>query len=360
MLLNQPGAENLLGHVAKLIVDQATGEAQVDAHGDDVKTSTGSRWDDSVIRGVPDYQLACACASRYAGTRAAKAPDFAKGAEMDDDHDDVDDLELIEDSTTRDDDVSAADENAGPGFASVLLWVGMALSVVVALLAVAVGAAMLLLPKAWLPQQVDPAADIVVFKPGDPLPDPPLVLPEPPTPSPRLGSKDLTEVDERSLRGAASHYYSKGDLQSAIQCQYMAVMRTDSGRYNLACYYSRAGNVDAALYWLQIGAKDEGSDAVLTNRDGDFVELRKDPRWPQLLSYLRIYQSYWETSGISETSLVLPRDTMPEKPIPVFIGLHGVGDNARHFVDPGSYQSLADAMGVAFLAVSGTQCRGKR
>jgi predicted esterase len=273
--------------------------------------------------------------------------------------DDVDDLEIIEDSDVVNDGGHSNDREAGSWLGTLLLrgiktliW-----GVVLCMFGVAGLLVLNAIVKSY--KHSEAPIDVANFKPGDPLPEPPLQLTEPPVPASRIEETNLVEIDSGVLQSWAQQFMAKGNARLAIQCQHMAVVKADHGRYNLACYYSRAGDAPAALYWLQKGAQDEGADSVLANRDGDFANLRQDPRWPALMGYLRVYQRYWETSGISEISLVVPRGSTGENPIPLFIGLHGVGADARGFVDPKAYQPMADAMGVAFLAVSGTNCRGK-
>lgn len=191
------------------------------------------------------------------------------------------------------------------------------------------------------------------------MPQPPLNLAAPAAPAAELDQLDLTQVEPPDLRSLAEQYYNHQLFQAAIQCQYQSVIRADTGRYNLACFYARAGDIAGALYWLQECARLEDSNAAWASRDGDLVAVRKDPRWPELLNYLRAYQKYWETSEHSETALVLPHEMPADRTLPLFIGLHGLGHRAQGFVDPAMYQPLADEMGVAFLAVSGTLPRGK-
>lgn len=207
-------------------------------------------------------------------------------------------------------------------------------------------------------------SDFEPFKPGDPLPEPPLDLPPPSPPSSRLsirlGFRDLSEIDDgRGLADYAYQFYQQGEYQAAVQCQYQSVLKTRTGYYNLACFYALAKDVPAALFWLQVSAKEEVANAQWASKDEDLVDVRKNPRWPILLNYLTAYESHWEKTGKAETTLILPRNATAGQPLPVFIGLHATGDNAHNFINADMFQHLADQMGVAFLGVSGTLCRGK-
>ena len=201
--------------------------------------------------------------------------------------------------------------------------------------------------------------DFTPFKPGDPMPEPPLDLPRPPPPSSQLGIVDLTEIDGRTLASEAYKLHGQGKYQAAVQCQYQSILKSETGYYNLACFYARAGDIPAALFWLQVSAREEMANPQWALQDDDLIAVRKNPRWPILLNYLTAYQWKWEQSGRSETSLVLPLNATAGQPLPVFIGLHHTNANAHIFIDTAIFQRLADEMGVAFLGVSGTLCRGK-
>ena len=260
-------------------------------------------------------------------------------------------------------------EPQGPSFAKVALWIGLGcftfVSIMGIIVAVGLNALWTIVKDYSDTEARNEAAEVaaysefVTFKPGDPVPEPPLELPKPSPPASRLGKADLTEVDGRRLASAAYGFYLKREYQAAVQCQYQSVVKMQTGQYNLACFYARAGDVPAALYWLQVSAKDEGANAQWASQDEDLIAVRKNPRWPILLNYLTAFQSQWEKSGLSETTLVLPRNATAGQPLPVFIGLHGMGANAHNFIDAEMYQPLADEIGVAFLGVSGTLSRGK-
>ena len=113
------------------------------------------------------------------------------------------------------------------------------------------------------------------------------------------------------------------------------------------------------MFWLQVSAREEMANADWAMHDEDLVEIRKNPRWPILLNYLTAYQWKWEQSGHSETSIILPRNATAGQTLPVFIGLHSMNGNAHSLMNVDTFQRFADEMGVAFLGVSGTLCRGK-
>src|SRR5579872_1222626 len=120
--------------------------------------------------------------------------------------------------------IQVGDEPQGPSFAKVVLWVGTGCFTFVAFISVIVGVGAYAL---WqiAKGQMDPGApaEVVEFKVGDPLPEPPLQLPEPAAPATRLKrinpitsavkEIDLTEFNSRSLAGAAYGFYQNGDFQ---------------------------------------------------------------------------------------------------------------------------------------------------
>lgn len=264
---------------------------------------------------------------------------------------------------------SRSKSGTGPSLADALLWGTLGCGAIVCLAFIVAGfGAVAYFMMARAPQNAtaelepdqDSSDDVAANQraPGE-LPAPPLDLAVPIPPDSQLGKVNLADMDARSLSGAAHHFYGERRYHEAVQCQYQCVAKSHSGQYNLACFYGCSGDVAAALYWLQIAGREDGVDVQHASRDPDLKTVRKDPRWPQVRVYLRGCERYWEASGHSETCLVLPQNAPPGKPIPVFIGLHGHGHNALEFVRGERYQVVADQLGVAFLGVSGTHCRGK-
>ncbi|MEW4488459.1 hypothetical protein AB1L42_10285 [Thalassoglobus sp. JC818] len=196
----------------------------------------------------------------------------------------------------------------------------------------------------------------VVAKPGVPATRPvrPFVVAEPVAPSSQFGELDLSTLESDLLAAGARQNAADGNYDDAVQLQYWSHAQSEGseGAYNLACYYSLAGNVEASVYWLLEAAEKEGVDADWTNDDPDLTLVRSDPRWSKLQRYLSQYGEYWKTSGLTEYSLILPSNYQPTEPIPILIGLHGMGGRAKNFVNTG-YQGLADEMQIAILGISG-------
>ncbi len=191
-------------------------------------------------------------------------------------------------------------------------------------------------------------------------PSPPLALSAPPEPSPTFQGKDLTKFSARALAGAARQLYDDKKYPQAIQVLYHAIKAGADGGYDLACDYALDGQVDAAFYWLQKTALDEGVDASWAGQDPDLEVLRKDARWPRIASYLSACNAYWTGTGHHTTTLVLPGGYKPGTPIGVLVGMHGLGADPEGFVSKDAYQDLADELNMAVVGVSGTSPRGKR
>jgi predicted esterase len=170
---------------------------------------------------------------------------------------------------------------------------------------------------------------------------------------------DLKKVPSDRLAGAARGLYNDKKYSEAIQLLYYAIQGGAHGGYDLACDYALAGNGDAAFYWLQKTALEEGVDARWAEQDSDLESLRNDARWSRIARYLRACDDYWASTGPHTTTLVVPEGYKPGTPIGVLVGMHGLGSAPEGFVNKETYQGLADDLGMAVVGVSGTWPRGK-
>ena len=197
--------------------------------------------------------------------------------------------------------------------------------------------------------------------PAGTKPTPPLNLVAPVAPSAMLEDEDLREADADELRAYASELSSGRRYKEAAQVQYWALQKEPAeGQYNMACYLSLAKDVDASFYWLQRAAFEEGVDGQWATEDSDLVPARADSRWPVMLQFLRQANAFWQTSTHTETTLVMPKGVAANEPIPVLVGLHGMGHRAGGFVSTEMYQEFADKHRVAFVGASGSVPRGPR
>ena len=132
-----------------------------------------------------------------------------------------------------------------------------------------------------------------------------------------------------------------------------------AGAYDLARWTAIAGDVSAAFYRLQDAALGDGVDASWAAEDPDLAPLRADPRWRQVAPFLRRCNAYWAATGRRETALIVPGGYRPGTPIAVVVAMHGKGDRPGRFLDPATFQPVADELGVAFVGVSGTVAAGR-
>jgi len=193
-------------------------------------------------------------------------------------------------------------------------------------------------------------------------PVPPLELSPPDAPAATFRGRDLSDIDSRELTAGARDQIGMSNYPGAVQLQYWSVANGpgDEGLYDLACYYSLNGEVEAGFYWLQRAAAEEGVDYDWAQDDGDLKNLRQDRRWKKVDDYLASFNGYWEHSGHTETTLVVPAGYEGKTPIPVLIGLHGMGSRAKDFVTDEAYQQTADELQIALVGVSGTVPRGPK
>jgi predicted esterase len=190
-------------------------------------------------------------------------------------------------------------------------------------------------------------------------PAPPLQLAVPTAMPEKMEGQDLKTWEEGDLLGRANQAMAKRDYSRAATYQYWYVQKSDKGRYNLACFLARIGQVDPAFYWLQLAALEEGVDTQHALMDEDLTSLRRDPRWAKVQQFLASCNRYFESAAIVRTVLLLPKDYKKEASIPAVLWLHGYSSRPDDFVNPGS-QDYADALKVALIGVSGTMSRGPR
>ena len=103
-----------------------------------------------------------------------------------------------------------------------------------------------------------------------------------PVPKPRhelINGKRVDDLGESELLIELVSALRSENYELASLCQYWIVKTTKLGRYDLACYESRAGHIDDALYWLQEAAYFEGVGATHAETyDDDLINIRKDER----------------------------------------------------------------------------------
>lgn len=192
-----------------------------------------------------------------------------------------------------------------------------------------------------------------------PRPRPPLPVPTPSDPPAEYERRDLRTFSPDLLRENAWAAYEDKAWAVGAQLQHWAVKADGSGRYNLACFQARAGALEAAIYWLQQAALEEGVDASWAGEDQDLESLRRDPRWGRLAGFLRDMTAWWAACGRQETLVRLPSGHASGSPLGGLVCLHGRESGPRDFHAAARWQRLADQLGVAIVAVSGTVPTGR-
>lgn len=191
------------------------------------------------------------------------------------------------------------------------------------------------------------------------LPPPPFELAAPQPPSAFVGDVDVRKQPPWLLASHAKRAAADRDWERARQLQHWAVTGGHDGTYDLACYHARTARIDGAIYWLQRAAIERGTDAQWAREDADLDAVRADPRWATLDEFHDRAGAYWQQSKTKQTVIVLPKGGSRDKPLPVVVGLHGYGSGPHDFGGE-RFQAAADALGVAFIAPSGTVPLGPR
>jgi predicted esterase len=190
-------------------------------------------------------------------------------------------------------------------------------------------------------------------------PKPPLEIAAPSAPPAKINDTDFTKFSSGDLFVLSRTAAREGHYPVAAIAQYWYVRKANEGRYDLACYLSRAGQADAAFYWLQLAAIEEGLDTREVEHDPDLETLYKDARWPKMLGYIKECRTYFETAPITRTVLIVPKGYDKTKPITAIVWLHGYLSGPDDFVNAEA-QRYADTLNVALIGISATKSRGPR
>jgi len=185
------------------------------------------------------------------------------------------------------------------------------------------------------------------------------VLAAPPDQTKLFDGQDLSGADAGELSALAGQAAGGRNYKLALQAQYWAVKQSGDGRYNLACYYARTKQADAALYFLQEAAKLEGVEADDARKDDDLAGLRRDPRFARVLTYFQASADHAAVATEPVSLCYLPAGFDAAKPTAVVLLLHGRGSRPADFLGDGT-QKYADRLGVPIISVSGTNPTGPK
>lgn len=199
-------------------------------------------------------------------------------------------------------------------------------------------------------------------------PPPPEVLTEAPkapfnfpAPKPASGITDptLAQKSGEELGQAAQAAAASGKHSEAAAILQLAAEKGAEVKYNLACYEAVSGRADAAIYWLQRAATEDGVDADWADEDSDLESLRSDKRWPLVRSFLRKSQRYWAKQTRDIEVVAIPKGLAPNRPVPLVVALHGMGADPSGFAGKW-FQTAADREQIALVSVSGTFAIGPK
>jgi predicted esterase len=190
------------------------------------------------------------------------------------------------------------------------------------------------------------------------LPPSPLGLKPPAAPACVVGGVDLRALPAARLADTSDDLYLRGEYDAAISHLHYALISGAGSAYNLACYYALVGQAEAAFYWLERAALEEGVDAHWANQDSDLELLRRDPRWTRVKEHLAQTSAYWAAKP-GRATVVVPSGYAVGTPIGVLLGLHPQESCGAEFVRPETYQRIADELQMAVVAVNGTLRTGK-
>lgn len=187
----------------------------------------------------------------------------------------------------------------------------------------------------------------------------PFEVKEPAAPPKKVKDIDLTDIAPGDLSALAMKATRAENHDLAVTFEYWAVKGGGGSQYNLACYYSLAGNADAAFFWLLSAGEKEGADPEHAAVDTDFANIRKDKRFKDAIKYLEQSAEYHRKSAKPVTLSYFPKKHDPKKPTYVLILLHGRGSAPSQFFGDLT-QELSDDLGIPIVSVSGTQPTGPK
>lgn len=191
---------------------------------------------------------------------------------------------------------------------------------------------------------------------------PPFAISAPPAPPSTYGKIDLLDVDKtRALARTADDIARAGQIEDAIKIRYWYIVGAPDawGRPNLAALYAATRRTEAAVYWLQRAAIEEGLPPEEIKDYPAFEPLTASPDWPKLNEFLTAAAQAWNQSNFRRDILLTPRGYEVGKPLPVIIILHGHRSGPESFVrERAAMQKMCDELHLAVLSISGPMVFG--
>jgi len=179
-------------------------------------------------------------------------------------------------------------------------------------------------------------------------------------------AQSVDEIRTLNTKMLDACYASKWDEALGYLAQLEKIQPENNGvAYNYTCVYSRMGNADKAVEWLDKsiqwgwggskgGIAVQGSQtaplvwhAEMLEKDTDLDNLRKDPRFPKLLERAKALQKRVEDYGAAP-AIYVPEKLQAATEISVLIVLHDAGGNKDASL--AAWKPIADELGCALVA----------
>jgi predicted esterase len=194
----------------------------------------------------------------------------------------------------------------------------------------------------------------------------------PPEKPPEKPAEKPETKDSMNRRAVETLQAGKLDEGIAILTKALETYPKDSDlAYNLACGWSRKGDVDKGFEWLGkavdwgwgkgrsqlVGETAQKSHLEMTKTDPDFANLRKDPRWEAMLDRIAKVNPPAAADAAKPAAAAAPASYIPAKAaavkqMPLLVVLHDAGATKEQVV-AGRWKAVADELGYALLAPEG-------
>jgi predicted esterase len=175
----------------------------------------------------------------------------------------------------------------------------------------------------------------------------------------REDAGDFLDFDLAQARALAFQAYQQQDYEEAAR-RYLIVLRQNiddaTSIYNLACCYGLMGEAALAAKYLQRAADAGFENLTHLMRDHDFDRVRGQEVFDAAVEAVAAQLLATRAEGgrimyLGAPSLLpcrvrAPEDLDPEKSYRLVVGLHGVGDNPKRFIERGGNFGLPECIFV--------------
>jgi len=191
--------------------------------------------------------------------------------------------------------------------------------------------------------------------------------------APFAGAQEKESKDTLNRKAVEALQAKKFDEGIALLMKILETNPNDKDTaYNLACAYSLKAEPDKAFEWLDkmvawgwgvgtgriVGIDTPMSHVEMLQKDPDFENLRKDPRWEKLLAGLakadeeRAARKKKGEEYAATAAIYVPEKAKGLAEMPVLVVLHDAG-STKDAVVAGRWKEIADELGFALIAPSG-------